>query len=61
MRAIYIYTEYIKVATNYCNIRLLVTISFIGYYFRNNLIDSYNQSHIKKTYKTISNDILYTI
>jgi len=37
-----------KVITNYWNIRLSATISFIGYYLRNNWIDSYNQTYIRK-------------
>ena len=48
MRTICIYVEYIKVITDYKDIKPSVTISFINYYLRNNWIDSYNQTCIGK-------------
>ena len=46
--AICTYVEYTKVAIDYWDIRPLVTISFIGYYLRNNQMNSHNQSYIGK-------------
>jgi len=48
MRTIHTYIECTEVATDYWDIRLLVTISFIDYYLRNNQTDFYNQTRIRK-------------
>jgi len=48
IEAIYIYIGYTKVTIDYWNIRPLVTITFIGYYLKNNWIDFHDQTCIVK-------------
>jgi len=66
MRAICTYVGCTKVTTDYWDIRLLVTISFIGYYLRNNWMNTTEwiptiKLTLESTHQTVSNDILYII
>jgi len=66
MRAICTYVGCTKVTTDYWDIRLLVTISFIGYYLRNNWMNITEwiptiKLTLESTHQTVSNDILYII
>jgi len=61
IRVICIYPGCTKVITDYWDIRLSVTINFIGYYFRNNWTDLHDQTCIGISHQTVSDNMLYII